>query len=251
MTTVHLSVRGALDGANPGAVFASAKDAQTALLLSPEGIYLAGRADDASVNAALRQRIADTMTALQGDVALIADGEEWRTVMPIVCPVPPREVARRFYRFEGTAPLCETPDGFALRRVDTALMDDAKLRLSEHMIEWATTNWGSVAEFVRRGFGFCAVETATGEAASWSLADVVAEGRCEIGIQTAEPYRRRGLAAAVTAAMVRYALTEAKLSAVGWHCSVANVGSSRTAERVGFRHVADYTQFVCHYGNAL
>jgi len=77
---------------------------------------------------------------------------------------------------------------------------------------------------------------------SWSLADCRSGDACEIGIHTAEPYRRRGLATLTAAATVEYALSNG-FSTVGWQCSEDNLGSIGTAEKVGFERERDYTMW--------
>lgn len=57
--------------------------------------------------------------------------------------------------------------------------------------------------------------------------------RLEIGIETADPWRRRGLAAAAAAAMIGSTLADG-LTPV-WSCRDGNVGSYRLACSVGFR----------------
>jgi RimJ/RimL family protein N-acetyltransferase len=79
---------------------------------------------------------------------------------------------------------------------------------------------------------------------SWSLADCIVGDACEIGIHTAEDYRRQGLATLTAAATVDGCLARG-LTAIGWHCDVDNLGSRGVAERVGFRHERDYVEYVC------
>jgi RimJ/RimL family protein N-acetyltransferase len=104
-----------------------------------------------------------------------------------------------------------------------------------------TGNWGSAQAFLERGFGF--VTVGGDRVVSWSLADCVSGDEAEIGIRTDPLHRRKGLAAITAAAAVEHALG-AGLRRVGWQCSVRNVGSVRTAERVGFRLEREY---VIHY----
>ena len=104
-------------------------------------------------------------------------------------------------------------------------------------------NWGSTADFLERGFGFVTIYD--DEVVSWSLADCVGGDACEIGIRTAETFRRRGLATITVAAAVEYALSNgfAIAEAVGWHCPEDNYGSIGTAEKVGFEKERDYTMY--------
>jgi RimJ/RimL family protein N-acetyltransferase len=95
-----------------------------------------------------------------------------------------------------------------------------------------------MAGFLRDGFGFATVHQ--NEIVCWSLADCRSGDACEIGIHTAEAFRRRGLATITVAAAVDFALSHG-FSAVGWQCSLDNLGSMGTAEKVGFEKERDYT----------
>jgi RimJ/RimL family protein N-acetyltransferase len=67
--------------------------------------------------------------------------------------------------------------------------------------------------------------------------------RCEVGIETAPEYRRRGLATLVASAMLKHA-ADVGIKRVGWHCWADNAASVATAERLGLSRVAEYTALV-------
>jgi RimJ/RimL family protein N-acetyltransferase len=121
--------------------------------------------------------------------------------------------------------------------VDQDLLDTPGLIIPDHLLGWMKGNWGSVENFLARGFGFCTLHGS--RIVSWSVADCVSGDQCEIGIQTEPDYRQRGLAAITVAACVQHALTHG-FAAVGWHCNTDNEGSQRTALRVGFVKERDY-----------
>jgi len=75
--------------------------------------------------------------------------------------------------------------------------------------------------------------------ASMCLMDCRTENWCEIGIRTDETYRRQGLAALAVAGLVEHCLDRG-INQIGWHCLRNNVGSRRTAEKVGFTQAAEY-----------
>jgi RimJ/RimL family protein N-acetyltransferase len=82
----------------------------------------------------------------------------------------------------------------------------------------------------------------TDEVVSWSLSDCVSGDRCESGIRTAPAHRGRGLATVTAAAAVDHALSTG-FARVGWHCPDDNLGSIRTAEKVGFHRERDYCAY--------
>jgi RimJ/RimL family protein N-acetyltransferase len=101
-------------------------------------------------------------------------------------------------------------------------------------------NWGSISDFLQKGFGFCTLHGK--KAVSWSTTDCASGNRCEIGIYTHEDHRRQGLATLTTAAIVDYALSYG-FSSVGWHCEEYNLPSIKTAEKAGFKLERKYIQY--------
>lgn len=90
--------------------------------------------------------------------------------------------------------------------------------------------WPDAASFLAHGGGV--VLERGGAVGAMAFASYRSGDRLEIGIETAEPWRRRGLAVAVAAAMVD-ATVDAGLTPV-WSCREENVGSYRLACSLGF-----------------
>jgi RimJ/RimL family protein N-acetyltransferase len=240
----HLASAAVLDGNNPGRVFVDdTVSPRVAFMASPEGCYLAGNPDNARFNRALNKALFDG-TIFGRDVGaayFVCDLEQWRESLPIVFS--PREpiLMRRLHL------ICRTLkhdwrnhllDGYAVQRVTGDLLSRPGFHVPEHLRGWITNNWGTTAAFLEKGFGFATIHG--DEAVSWSLADCFSGDACEIGIHTVEAHRRRGLAAVTAAAAVDYALSNG-FARVGWHTSQDNLGSIRTAERVGFEKERDYS----------
>jgi GNAT superfamily N-acetyltransferase len=242
----HLTSAAVLDGNNPGLVMVDDQiNPQSAFMLSPEGSYLAGRSDNDAFNCALRQavrekQILDVPVEALWVICATPDWEE--QLSNLVAPFKPEEIARRHY-------VCRTlkhdwrarlPNGFEVHHLDAALLNRPGLSIPDHIKGWMEGNWGSTADFLKRGFG--AVTLCEDECVSWSVADCRSGDACEIGIRTVERYRRRGLAAIAAAATVECALSHGFLT-VGWQCSEDNLGSIGTAEKVGFERERDYTLY--------
>ncbi|MHB0876285.1 MAG: GNAT family N-acetyltransferase [Anaerolineae bacterium] len=137
---------------------------------------------------------------------------------------------------EPPAPL---PSGFRVEPVDGAFMAHTDLKSAESLLEWLHDCWLSPATFAEHGFGICILEG--DEVVSWCMAEYVSGGRCGIGIETTEGYRRRGFAAIAADAFVR-ACRERGLRP-HWECWANNAGSVATAEKVGFTGRMDYGVF--------
>ena len=240
----HLTSAAVLDGNNPGLVLVDDPTRpQSAFMLSPEGCYLAGRSDNDTFNRALGQAIHERGI---GDVPVeslwvICATASWEErLATLVAPFQPKKIARRHYvcralKHDWRAHLS---DGFEVRCLDEAFLKLPGLTIPDHIKGWMENNWGSTADFLQRGFG--SVTLCANECVAWSVADCRSGDACEIGIHTAEPYRRRGLATVTAAATVEYAISNG-FSTVGWQCSQDNLGSVGTAEKVGFERERDYT----------
>ena len=242
----HLTSAAVLDGNCPGKVFADdPANPQTAFVFSPEGCYLAGNPTNDAFNRDLNSVIY-TGEAFDEEVDalfFVCHPEGWRERLAVVLnPRPPIKMHRRHYvcrelKYDWRA---NVPDGYAVHRINEPLLNRPGLRIPDHVTNWMKNNWGSTADFLQRGFGLVTIHT--DEAVSWSLADCISGDGCEIGIRTLPAYRRRGLAAVTAAAAVDHAFSLG-LSLVGWQCPEDNLGSIRTAERVGFEKERDYTMY--------
>jgi GNAT superfamily N-acetyltransferase len=243
----HLASAAVLDGNNPGKVFVNDRsNPQTAFMTSPEGCYLAGSPDSDAFNRALNHAIlsGQVFDRPVGELVFICHPERWQErLATMLAPWRPVTIPRRHYvcrrvRYDWRA---NASPGFAVQRIDAALLSRPGLAIPDHVTGWAENNWGSLVNFVQDGFGFATVHA--DEMVSWSLADCRSGDACEIGIHTAEPFRRRGLAAITAAAAADFALSHG-FATVGWQCSLDNLGSIGTAEKVGFEKEREYTM---HY----
>lgn len=247
MAVYNASIPALLDGINPGRVFVDDIETPTAAYLETvEGHFLDGHPIHAGfteqLNAYFQKYYYSHADAY---LYLNIDTDFWDT-KTLFAPRTPIFQARRHYLCSALAYTdwkTTLADGFSVRRIDDALLDDASLDIPAHIRGWISNNWESRENYARHGFGFCTLHDTT--VVSWSLADCVTRGeskRCEIGIQTRPEYRRQGLAAITAAAAVEYALNNG-FAQVGWHCDADNEGSWKTAEKVGFHKERDYTQY--------
>jgi RimJ/RimL family protein N-acetyltransferase len=99
----------------------------------------------------------------------------------------------------------------------------------------------STEDFIGKSFGVCVLQG--DEIVGWCLSEYNSADRCEVGIEVLQPYRRRGLATAMTCALIEHALSEG-VSRIGWHCYASNAASRATARRAGFEKVQDYRVYL-------
>lgn len=246
-----------LDGNNHGWILVDNPDNPTcAFACGVEGTYLAGDPTNdtfvTGLNAYLKEHyFNDELVVDGGAFYLCVHPEAWESKLAAVFH--PREafmLPRRHYlctELQYTDWRDRVPEGFSVRRIDDALLDSPDIDIPDHIFSWIEWNWETRDHFRNRGFGFCTLHENT--VVSWSVADCATnDGRCEIGIQTKPDYRRQGLAAITAAAAVEYALNNG-FTSVGWQCNDDNVGSYKTAERVGFIHERDYVHYYCMFSS--
>ncbi|HBI85736.1 MAG TPA: hypothetical protein DDX71_05550 [Ruminococcus sp.] len=140
-------------------------------------------------------------------------------------------MSKRLYFRAASAPEIPAPAGFTLRRIDAALFPRVQGRIVPAF------SWETAEQFLANGFGWCLMDGETVAATAFSAA--VAADAADIGIETAEAYRRKGLAKAAAAAVMREAVSRGKMPV--WACHEANIGSQKTAQALGFQHIRTCT----------
>jgi RimJ/RimL family protein N-acetyltransferase len=201
-----------------------------ALIRSPEGYYLAGDASHTQAYSALKQ-------TLPHHAYLILDPPAWASVLDQVWVNraarrhPRLHLVLRVYRFSGWRD--SVPEGYRVVPVDEELLARTDLRNHDQVSEWVG-GWHSSEDFLRNGFGTCALCAHEPLIAAWCIADAVLGARCEMGVTTDPAHRRRGLAAAVASAAVEHCLARG-FDEIGWHCLRSNAGSIAVATKVGFQ----------------
>ena len=225
---------------------------QSGILISLDRAYLVGRSDNADFNTALRDAL--TATLLAGDrvnpadpeLVITLDSPDWEPALADIVADwrwPPIWGSNQHFTF-GETQLdwhIALPAGYTIARLDAVLLQALGEHLPKNIADSLEIGWQNEANFLQHGFGFVALHS--NEIVCWCLADVTAEERCEIGIETAVSHRNRGLATAVTAATVEFC-QQAGFRHIGWHCEASNHASSRTAQKAGFvleRAYNDYT----------
>ncbi len=90
-------------------------------------------------------------------------------------------------------------------------------------------SWESSEQFLNNGFGYVAVK---GEDICAVAFGAVSSEEVDIGVETYEAFRRKGLSAALASKMCEHILGIGKKPV--WSCATTNEGSRRTALKVGF-----------------
>lgn len=69
------------------------------------------------------------------------------------------------------------------------------------------------------------------------ISSAVSSDEIDIGVETAEKYQHKGLALAVSTAMIQYILEQNQTPV--WACHYNNIPSAKLAERSGFQKISE------------
>lgn len=244
----NLEIESIIERQNGQIFVDSEKIPQTACILNNQRnhYYVAGKANNKEFNNAFTKYILDYIfpTMKETDIldfVISCNDNYWEEEISYMfkqhCV---NKVDRRYYTFDIEKANLNTnlPEGYILKRIDKDLLKRSDLKNINEIIRWTSTEaWVGQEDFLHNGFGFCILK---GECiVSWCMADYVIGNRCEIGIETDEEFRRKGLATIVVSACIKFCLSNG-INHIGWHCFETNIGSIKTAEKVGFRMYKKY-----------
>ncbi|MDJ0757126.1 MAG: GNAT family N-acetyltransferase [Ardenticatenaceae bacterium] len=242
----HLFCMGVVMGKYPGKVMVDDPDRpRSALIVKDSWCYLAGDPENESFNQQVATALANRQIMGEKSFAMMfsLSSAGWVPfVNRIFADRASIPTARHLYVADSEhftdRPL--TNDAFSLRFIDDALPSMVDGDLPEDVRKILQLR-SEAAEPDQAAFGFAALNER--QCAAWAMVDCIVEPRGDIGLVTDSPFRRRGLAAATSAATIAYGL-EHGLEEIHWDVAAHNVGSIRTAEKLGLHKVQTYDQHV-------
>lgn len=196
-------------------------------------LYLGGKASDSRFNRALQHLLTtDIMPRLSSGtqiahLMLYSASEGWRTALDhLLKEHGGRRITRtqftfchqRFASLRGWRECI--PDGFHITMAGRGLAEK---------IPGIVELWGSIDRLLSDGFFFCVMKGNAMVSRSGSV--FVGEGKAEIGVETAEPFRRQGFATLAACACIEHCLEIGLLPQ--WGCFY-NSASGGLAQKLGF-----------------
>jgi len=109
--------------------------------------------------------------------------------------------------------------------------------------QWFDHNFGLCSQFLSHGFGTIAIHS--DQVVAWSLADSVVGDSADIGVETDEAHRRKGLGYCSVSLTLEQAFARG-IRQIGWHYHLINVPSVKTAEAAGFQLQREYPAYAVH-----
>jgi GNAT superfamily N-acetyltransferase len=245
----HLPLVALLAGTSPGAVYVDDAETPRALLAGTgHRFFLAGAPERTEFRRGLTRLFDDTilprtLAAGLGGLSICVFPDGWAGhIAAILGGREVVETQHEYYHAHGSAwdQPRTLPDGYSLRAAGRALLADEGLANLDALREEMCSERPSVEDFISSSFGVCAVHGK--DLVGWCLSEYNTGNRCEIGIATHEPHRRRGVATGMAGAFIEAARARG-VTEIGWHCYAHNIPSGATARAAGFRLTHTYPAY--------
>ncbi|MCE7741228.1 MAG: GNAT family N-acetyltransferase [Candidatus Heimdallarchaeota archaeon] len=225
---------------------------QTAIIYGFPRLFFGGKADNEKFNSEFRRflyedLIKEYLNKNQHEVDCYFANDEWLEGVKNVLKEP--FFYDRYYyeikkiKLENWRDLI--PENYSLEPVDLSLLEKKHLVNYDWLIEEIEENWVPFEEYLNEIRGFYLLRN-NEEIVSWCTLEYLTEdNEIEVGIATKSEFQNKGFASIVGSAAAEYSLT--KYKSVGWNCSVGNVGSCKTAEKIGFEIHTPYIKAGCFF----
>lgn len=246
----HLMVDSVLSQHTIGRVYADhTQKPQTAVIWNQmDTILFAGRADNESVNRALRwlllaNLLPDAQARSVPGFTLIPAAPAWDVALgEIVAGRPLIPLPRRAFKLHKQPTGAATPNGYRLHPLDeTFLQQNHRHMTAVH--GWIHSFWPSQADFHHHGLGYAI--THGNDVAAWCLSVYAGQNSSgpalEFGVETAVAHRSRGLATTAAAACLQQC--RQRHIHPYWQCNRDNEPSLKVAAKLGFTPAFDYTAY--------
>ena len=244
-------VSAVLDGIYPGKVWVdNLNDPQTAFLvtfLSGGGAawcFLAGKADNLDFNTALNKAIFEEKVAGQdvGMFLFTCTPEHWNGQLEAVGnPRQPIPMLRQHYvcrqlSFDWQS---NQPEGYEIIPMETSLLERENLQIPPQ-VKTTLETWLTIEDQQFQDYGYVVIHDY--QVVSWATVDFVSSKAGDLGFETIYDFQRRGLGSMVAAVTLEHGL-EMGIE-IHWTCANENIGSLRTAEKLGLECERGYTMYL-------
>ena len=235
----NLSSVSILRGLTRSKVYADSLEPSWVVTYSNSRILVSGDINDAGVVEAV-QRIVDggVKAGRRGFVIYYPVGVEKTGIGEQIQGVTAYPNMRNYYTLEPneTGYQVKPPMGYKVDQITESLLSKGYWNTDLVMNEMRSER-ASVEDFLEKSFGFCIL--LGDKIAAWCMSEYNVDNRFEIGIETHQDHRRKGLALQTARACINHGLKHG-YTRVGWHCWVKNLESNMLAQRLGFKHILQY-----------
>ncbi len=205
---------------------------------------MAGEPDNLDFNIALNKAIFDEKIAGKnvGTFLFTCSPEDWDGQLSVVGePRQPAPMLRQHYvcrelAFDWRSHL---PNGYVIQPMEIDLLKQAKLKLPPQ-VNATLEGWELIGLEDFQDFGFVVIHK--NQIVAWATVDFVTEKSGDLGCETLPEFRKRGLGSSVAAAALEHGA--AKGLEIHWTCADDNLGSQRSAKKLGLRRGEDYVMYL-------
>lgn len=243
--SVPLYCQGVLTGKYQGQIIVDdAEQPHSALLLKDIWCYLLGDPHQPSFRPALQRALAEKQfIGANSNVLFFVDpSPTWQTVLDgLVENRQPIETPRYLYVATPTRPPQPAllPQAYELRCIDESIREVVEGELPGDVTKVLNLRQGAEKPD-EMAFGYVAMHGRT--CAAWAVIDFMIEQEGEIRLVTDARYRRQGLAYATSAATIAHGWAQG-LTQINWDVAASNIGSIRTAEKLGLTRLRKTKEF--------
>lgn len=244
--TPSLYDQGILLGKYPGKVIVDDVDQpRSALVIKDLWCHLIGDPTNLPFTTALQMALAKKQFIGEKTSTLffIDPTEAWGHVLNgLIENRQPIETPRHVYAANPgyRIPTPKLPEEYKLQCIDESLRDLVDGELPEDVQKVLTLRMGANRPD-EIGFGYVAIHGRS--CAAWAVVDFIVGRTGEIRLMTDAQHRRRGLAFITSAATIRHGLDHG-LNQIDWDVAASNIGSIRTAEKLGLNRLRQTKEFI-------
>lgn len=201
--------------------------------------YLAGEAGNSEFNTGLRKLLSGTFEADQKRFMLHTHDIKWdERIADLVKDMDNITFGQRhIFRFDKKqyeSHEYTVPETHTVSEINAAILAKLNGRIIPGF------SWHTPEAFLKSGKGYCLLNN--GNICCDAFSSGIGNKQIDIGVETNEQYRGKGLGTFVAAKMVDYALNKGYVPA--WSCDVKNNASARIAEKVGFQRAGVCSVYV-------
>ena len=221
------------------------EDPKTAVIIVPPRLFIGGRADNQEFNQDLRNYIDNVLIPeykelKYTEVDFYLGNDQWeKNILDVI------EESFHYDRYYYEVKDIKirnwkelVPKGYSVKPVDLTLLENTHLKNYDWIEEEILENWEPLEEGLKEIRGFYLVRDEE-EIVAWCTTEYLTESNdIEVGIATRYEYQKRGFSSIVGSATAEYCIS--KYSSSGWHCGQRNIGSWKTAEKIGFERILEY-----------
>ena len=245
----HLAVQAVLNKEIVAPIYVDdVKDPKYAFTWVGRRIYLSGDPGDATLrkefNMLFNSQYVDGWLNFQIRFSVYPDRQEWVPALrELFWDGEFTEGTRQYYRLRLDDSIRgELPDGYEFAEVNQTLINKPYDNI-ERLAEEAVSERDGLEDFLGKSFGVAALRGR--EVAGWALSEYNTGDSFEVGIETVDSHRRKGIATTLARELYRAGYRRGYRQA-GWHCWKSNEASVATARKLGMEHVKDYPSCSIH-----